>query len=105
MPMPPAGHGLAVEDRQVDAAGVHVLDDDRLGGDLDVLQLGQVGVRPAAEREDDLLADVDVVAVDEHAQPRLPLPGVVGVAHGQKATESTATLPGGRGARSGWLGT
>ena len=52
------GDGLAVEDRQVDAAGVHVLDDDRLGGHLDVLELGQVGVRTAAEREDHLLAGV-----------------------------------------------
>ena len=48
--------------------GVHLLDDDRLGGHLDVLQLGQVGVRPAAQRQDDLLAGVDVVAVDEHLE-------------------------------------
>ena len=61
----PGRHGLAVEDREVDGAGVHVLDDDGLGGDLDVLELGQVRVGTAAEREDHLLARVDVVAVDE----------------------------------------
>src|SRR5690606_20983902 len=62
------GHGLAVEDREVDTAGAHVLDDDGLGGDLDVLQLRQVGARTASQREDDLLTGVDVVRVDEHLQ-------------------------------------
>ena len=70
MPMSAGRDRLTVEDREVDAAGVHLLDDDRLGGHLDELQLGQVRVRAVAERQDHLLAGVDVVAVDEDLQGR-----------------------------------
>ena len=70
MPMPPAGTASPSRIASEIVAGVHVLQDDGLGGHLDVLELGQVGVRTAAEREDDLLAGVDVVAVDEDLQGR-----------------------------------
>ena len=99
MPMPTGGDGLAVEDRQVDAAGVHVLQDDRLGGDLDVLQLGQVGVRTAPEREDDLLAGRRRRRCRRAraAGLRVSGAGVVGVAHGQKATVVGLGGPGAHG--------
>ena len=70
-------------------AGVHVRDDDRLGGHLDVLELGKVGVRTPAEGEDDLLAGGDVVAVDEDAQ-RLVRGGL---AHGRDANADGARRP------------
>ena len=76
-------------------AGVHVLDDDRLGGHLDVLELGQVGVRAAAEGQDHLLAGVHVVAVDEHLQRGGRRGGRV--AHGRDATGRS---PAARGRRS-----
>ena len=65
---------------------------DRLGGHLDVLELGQVGVRPPPEREDDLLTGVDVVAVDEDLQR---LGRTWGGVHGGDATGARpACLPG-----------
>ncbi len=85
MPEAAGGHGLAVEDGQRDGAGVQVLDDDRLGGDLDVLELGQVRVRAPAQRQDHLLTRVDVVAVDQH------LEGGLGVTHGRDATGRSPT--------------
>ena len=42
--------GLAVEDRRVDAAGVHPLHHHPVGGDFEVFQFGKVRGRPMAQR-------------------------------------------------------
>ena len=66
MPIPPAGTASPSRIARASPPASICWMHDRLGGHLDVLQLGEVGVRPAAERQDHLLAGVDVVAVDEH---------------------------------------
>src|SRR3954451_13235517 len=78
----PGGGGLAVEDGQVDQPGVHLLQHDRFGGHLDVLELRHVGVRPATEPEDHLGAGVGVVAVDQDLQACVGC----GVAHAADST-------------------
>src|SRR5690606_30460263 len=47
--------------------GVHLLNHDGLRGDLEIVQVGQVGMHPLAQRQQDLLAGAGVVAVHQHA--------------------------------------
>ena len=70
-PHPAGRHRLAVQDGQVDPALVHGLDHGRLGRALDVLERGQIGRRPLAQRQPDGFPGRTVVAVDEHLQRTL----------------------------------
>ena len=82
-PKPAGGTGLAVENGEIDAAAVQVRDDDRCGGDVQILQLREVGVHPRAERTPYLVAGASVVAVDQDLQGRV----------GHKGDATTVTVP------------
>ena len=58
MPMPTGRSRLAVEDSDVDPAGVELRDHRRRGRALEILHPRQVGSRPPPDREPDLLARV-----------------------------------------------
>lgn len=59
------GDGLAVEDHQVDAARVKVLEHDGLGGALDVFKARKVRVRVSTERRQDGGSHISVVTVKQ----------------------------------------
>ena len=66
-PIPP-GHGLAVEDRQVDAAAVHRREHGRLRGDLLHPDGREVTGHAPAQGEPDVLAGAPVGRVEQHGQ-------------------------------------